>query len=219
MQWTPREYRAFCRERRITLIEDGAQAFGVEIDGIVSGGAGRQSVFADADVATLSFHPAKVLGGIGDGGAVLCKSTRMAARVRSLANHGRTAGGQHEHVAAGWNSRMDAIQAAWLLRGLDVIDDVIDERRRLHALYSKLLTEGIIGVKPASAVYRSRPIEAHGNGYLITISTDMSFEDKRIPAEDIVKRLGRAEHRSAPDLPAHDRGHGQRSHRVRLSSE
>ena len=93
------EFRTLCRERRITLIEDGAQAFGIQVDGAASGRAGRESVFADADVATLSFHPAKVLGGIGDGGAVLCKTARVAERVRCLANHGRA--GQHEHVAAG----------------------------------------------------------------------------------------------------------------------
>ena len=76
------EFRGICRDKRITLIEDGAQAFGVKFDG--------QSVFADADVATLSFHPAKLIGGIGDGGAVLTRSDRIAQRVSALANHGRT---------------------------------------------------------------------------------------------------------------------------------
>lgn len=113
------EFRGFCREKRITLVEDGAQAFGVMSDG--------ESVFADADVATLSFHPAKVIGGIGDGGAVLTNNERTAKRVRALANHGRAA--HDEHMAIGWNSRMDAIQAAWLLRALEVSDRVIEDRR------------------------------------------------------------------------------------------
>jgi len=119
------EFRGVCRDKRITLIEDGAQAFGVKYDG--------QSVFADADVATLSFHPAKVIGGIGDGGAVLTRSERVAKRVRALANHGRS--GHYEHAAVGWNSRMDAIQAAWLLRALEVSDRVIEGRKDVqHAL-------------------------------------------------------------------------------------
>lgn len=119
------EFRGFCRENRITLIEDGAQAFGVQVDG--------ESVFADADVATLSFHPAKVIGSIGDGGAVLTNSDRTAKRVRALANHGRL--GHDEHVAVGWNSRMDAIQAAWLLRALEVSDKVVEDRRATMARY------------------------------------------------------------------------------------
>lgn len=119
------DFRVYCRAERITLIEDGAQAFGVKYDG--------ESVFKDADVATLSFHPAKVIGGIGDGGAVLTKNARTAARIRSLANHGRTA--HFEHAVVGWNSRMDAIQATWLLRALDVADEVIEERVDLADRY------------------------------------------------------------------------------------
>jgi UDP-2-acetamido-2-deoxy-ribo-hexuluronate aminotransferase len=119
------EFRGFSRDKRITLIEDGAQAFGVKYDGA--------SVFADADIATLSFHPAKVIGAIGDAGAVLTRNERTAKRVRALANHGRS--GHYEHAAVGWNSRMDAIQAAWLLRALDVCWQVLDGRRDiLHAL-------------------------------------------------------------------------------------
>ncbi len=117
--------REFCRERRIMLVEDGAQAFGIKYEG--------ESVFKDADIATLSFYPAKVIGAIGDAGAVLTRSPRMAARVRALANHGRSA--HFEHAAVGWNSRMDAIQAAWLLRALAVADTVIEERRRLARLH------------------------------------------------------------------------------------
>jgi UDP-2-acetamido-2-deoxy-ribo-hexuluronate aminotransferase len=184
------EYRAFCRERRITLIEDGAQAFGVEVtkgEGFL--GVNRQSVFAEADVATLSFHPAKVLGGIGDGGAVVCKTTRMAARVRALANHGRGGHGQHEHVAAGWNSRLDAIQAVWLLRGLDVIDEVIEARRALHAQYVDVLTAMLFESRPGATTYSARPGGVLTNGYMNTVSMDRSREDKRKPAAEIVRCL------------------------------
>lgn len=169
------EFRAFCRERRITLIEDGAQAFGVEIDI-----AGRRSVFADADVATLSFHPAKVLGGIGDGGAVLTRSHHVAATVRSLANHGRTPGMQHKHYRAGWNSRMDAIQAAWLLRGLDVIDEVIEARRSLRDLYVTMLTATV----QAPNITRSPAYpDITTNGYMTTLVTNQA------PAEEVVTCL------------------------------
>lgn len=169
------DFRQLCRERHITLIEDGAQAFGVQVDDQTSGFAGRQSVFADADVATLSFHPAKVLGGIGDGGAVLAKSPCVADRVRSLANHGR-AGAQHEHVAAGWNSRMDAIQAAWLLRALDVIDEVIEARRATFAAY---VHHAIMELPDTATLL----LPFNTNGYMTV------FLSKKAPAADIVKKL------------------------------
>ena len=129
------DFRVFCRERRIPLIEDGAQAFGVKFDG--------QSVFADADIATLSFYPAKVLGGVGDGGAVVCKTQRTADSVRLFANHGRT--GHYRHATVGWNSRMDAIQARWLTRALDVIDEVLDARRKITRLYGARMDGRVLG--------------------------------------------------------------------------
>lgn len=167
------EYREFCRERRITLIEDGAQAFGVRLHG--------ESIFADADVATLSFHPAKVLGALGDGGAVLTKTARVAERVRALGNHGRAGSGQHTHVAVGWNSRLDAIQAAWLLRALYVIDEVIEERCRLRDLYVTLLTANV------QAPDRTRSPAYPGvvtNGYMTTL-----MRTNQPPADVVVQRL------------------------------
>ncbi len=173
------EFRSLCRERHITLIEDGAQAFGVEVDGA--------SVFADADVATLSFHPAKVLGGIGDGGAVITKTARTAARVRSLANHGR-AGAQHEHAVAGWNSRLDAIQAAWLLRALDVVDEVIDQRRALHLKYVELLSSAITAGRRDVEAHYVHPASVQTNGYMNTVTHSFSRND-RVPAAKIVQHL------------------------------
>lgn len=140
------EFRGICHDKRITLIEDGAQAFGVQYEG--------QSVFADADVATISFHPAKVIGGIGDGGAVLTRNERVAKRVRALANHGRA--GHYEHAVVGWNSRMDAIQAAWLLRALEVSDKVIEDRIVTH--HQHVLGDRGTGV--------SFPVATASNGYL-----------------------------------------------------
>jgi dTDP-4-amino-4,6-dideoxygalactose transaminase len=123
------QFRSFCRDKRVTLIEDGAQAFGVRF--------ADKSIFEDADAITLSFHPAKVIGGIGDGGAVLTRSARTAARIRALANHGRVA--HQEHAVVGWNSRMDAIRAAWLLRALEVSDRVRDARQSIVYRYGTRL--------------------------------------------------------------------------------
>src|SRR5262249_688455 len=57
-----REIRAFCKDRGVALVEDAAQAFGVEAFG--------RPLLEEAEIAALSFYPAKVLGGAMDGGAI-----------------------------------------------------------------------------------------------------------------------------------------------------
>ena len=118
------EIRAFCKERDIALVEDGAQCFGVEAFG--------KPVLAEAGVATLSFYPAKVVGGAMDGGAVTMQSKDHEAFLRSICNHGRSDHYSYAHV--GWNSRMGGLQAAFLSRVLDHVPAILESRRRRRGL-------------------------------------------------------------------------------------
>ena len=68
------DIRAFCKERGLALVEDGAQCFGVEAFG--------EPVLAKAELATVSFYPAKVVGGVMDGYAVTVQSREHEAFVR-----------------------------------------------------------------------------------------------------------------------------------------
>ncbi len=119
------EIRTFCAGRGICLIEDAAQAIGVELDG--------RPVLAGAALATLSFYPAKVIGGCMDGGAVVTGDTALADTVRSLANHGRSAHYAHQRV--GWNSRMSGLQADYLLEVMKHAGEIVAARRRLVGRY------------------------------------------------------------------------------------
>lgn len=142
--------RELCRERGVALVEDAAQAYGVEHSG--------QSVFEHAELSTLSFYPAKVLGGAMDGGAVLCRDGEVADRVRQLGNHGRS---QHYGYArVGHNSRMSGVQGAFLNHLIEHRGTLLDARRRLDARYREALgnARGIEWVTAPSAV--------RGNGYL-----------------------------------------------------
>lgn len=85
------------------LIEDCAQAHGAFRNGM-AGTFGHMAAF--------SFYPTKNLGAIGDAGAVLTNDKTLAQPARLLANHGQTE--RHNHIIAGDNYRMDAIQAAVL---------------------------------------------------------------------------------------------------------
>ena len=117
--------RHLCRAAGIPLIEDAAQAFGVRYEG--------KPVFAEAQIATTSFYPAKVLGAAGDGGAVFCQDAGMAERIRCLSNHGRT--GHYQHEAVGWNSRLDSLQAAYLELSLLHINARLASRRKIAKRY------------------------------------------------------------------------------------
>ena len=97
----------------VPVLEDTAQAAGS------LGPSGRPGSLGT--VATFSFFPSKNLGCIGDGGAVATNSAEIAETVRMLRFHGSRDQATWELV--GYNSRLDALQAAFLrvlLRELDV---------------------------------------------------------------------------------------------------
>lgn len=123
------EIRAFCKERDVALVEDGAQCFGVEAFG--------KPILAGAGMATLSFYPAKVVGGAMDGGAVTMQSKEHEKLLRSICNHGRSDHYSYAHV--GWNSRMGGLQAAFLSRVLDELPGILESRRASAAWYRERL--------------------------------------------------------------------------------
>jgi dTDP-4-amino-4,6-dideoxygalactose transaminase len=125
------DYRACCREEEVVLVEDGAQAVGVRWQGT--------SIYRGAQLATISFYPAKVLGACGDAGAVVTDDEGLATRLRQLGNHGRT--GHYEHGLVGWNSRMSGFDAAYLTLGLEYLEARLESRRQLAARYRERLAE------------------------------------------------------------------------------
>jgi len=148
----------------LLIIEDAAQALGSRVEGQCAGTFGA--------AAAVSFFPAKVLGCLGDGGAVIANDERVAERVRSLHNHGRDA---HGNVSGwGFNSRLDNLQAAILDYRLRKYDAVIARRRELARAYDGAL-EGVAEVvRPPGPdadevhfdVYQNYEIEADQRDHL-----------------------------------------------------
>jgi dTDP-4-amino-4,6-dideoxygalactose transaminase len=118
-----------CDRRGLTLIEDAAQAHGARWC--------DRRVGALSDVACFSFYPGKNLGAFGDAGAVVTDDADLAARVRTLANHGSPAGDRHTHATVGRNSRLDGLQAAVLSTKLRYLDDWNQQRRRRALEYTE----------------------------------------------------------------------------------
>ena len=113
----------------LKVIEDAAQAHGARYKG--------QPVGSLADAAAFSFYPAKNLGALGDGGAVVTNDDALAACVRKLGNYGSQI--KYQHETAGINSRLDELQAALLRVKLAHLDEWNKRRRRIAADYSETL--------------------------------------------------------------------------------
>jgi len=110
------------REHNLVLIEDASQAHGAMVS--------RRRVGGIGDIGTFSFYPAKPLGALGEGGAVVTNDPKIAEKVRLLRNWGHMKEGVHS--VAGFNMRMDAIQAAVLMVKLNHVQFWTASRSR-HA--------------------------------------------------------------------------------------
>jgi dTDP-4-amino-4,6-dideoxygalactose transaminase len=112
------------------VIEDAAQSIGArrKIDGkwVMAGEA--------AAVGTFSFFPSKNLGGYGDGGMVVTQNDEIATRIRRLRVHGGMKTYYHEEV--GYNSRLDALQAAILSAKLVNLASWSAARRKNASYYN-----------------------------------------------------------------------------------
>ncbi|MFW6030802.1 MAG: DegT/DnrJ/EryC1/StrS family aminotransferase [Halanaerobiales bacterium] len=115
----------------IKVVEDVCQAIGAEYKGAQVGNFG--------DTAALSFFPSKNLGGYGDGGMVLTNDKELADRIKRLRVHG--AEPKYYHKEVGYNSRLDAIQAAVLRVKLQYLDEWTKGRQRVADTYNKLFKE------------------------------------------------------------------------------
>jgi len=115
--------------RAILIIEDAAQAFGASIGARKAGNLG--------DLAAFSFYPTKNLAACGDGGLVTTNREDDARTIRCLRDHGQT--GKYRHERFGWNSRLDAMQAAILSIKLPLLDGWNQRRRAIARVYRERL--------------------------------------------------------------------------------
>ena len=121
-------------EYELPVVEDCAQAHGAKYR--INGEWKRAGTVGA--VAGFSFYPAKNLGAMGDGGAVVTNDPELATKMRWLRDHGSTE--KYVHITPdGWNSRLDAIQAAVLSIKLKKLDEWNARRRSAAAHYHEAL--------------------------------------------------------------------------------
>ncbi len=168
------------RENNLKVIEDCAQAAGATYKGRKAGCLG--------DVGCFSFFPTKNLGAAGDGGIIVTDDERIYRQCRALRVHGSGLDGLYTYgiqkgenisekyvdfngnlpkyfnFVAGYNSRLDAIQAAILSVKLQYLDSWNNRRREIAKQYDERITNPNI-TKPLIAKYNTHIY------YVYTITT------------------------------------------------
>jgi len=114
------------KKHNFKVLEDCAQSHGADINGKKSGSFG--------DVASFSFYPTKNLGALGDGGALTTNDSYLFSKIKNLKQYGWAE--KYKVIEKyGINSRLDEIQAAFLLHKLDKLDLLNQERRSIAKKY------------------------------------------------------------------------------------
>jgi dTDP-4-amino-4,6-dideoxygalactose transaminase len=140
--WTA--FSRLAKKYELKVIEDAAQAWGAEWNGVKAGALG--------DAAAFSFYPTKNLSAAGDAGMVTTQSDDVDELARSLRQHGMRVRYHHDEV--GWNARMDGFQGAILTVKLKYIDGWNNARRAVADRYHSLFT--------AAGLTEHGPYPSHG---------------------------------------------------------
>jgi dTDP-4-amino-4,6-dideoxygalactose transaminase len=142
--------KALAKKYGLKVIEDCAQSFGARYLG-ACGGCGNtcdremnaaihnKQTGSIGDVGAFSFYPTKNLGAFGDGGLITTNDDGIAERCRMLRSHGEKS--RYHNELLGYNSRLDALQAAILRVKLPYIDIWNAQRREVAARYSAALRQ------------------------------------------------------------------------------
>jgi dTDP-4-amino-4,6-dideoxygalactose transaminase len=150
------------RRHSLVVIEDDAQAIGSEYKGRKAGTLGN--------IGCFSFYPTKNLGGAGDGGMVTTDSEELYTAIKAYKEHGAGEAGaktleyqegityavdtdekatelynpyKYYNYVIGYNSRLDAIQAAVLMAKLKHLDEYNNKRARIAKMYFEGLTSKV----------------------------------------------------------------------------
>jgi dTDP-4-amino-4,6-dideoxygalactose transaminase len=164
---------AVAKKHGLKVLEDAAQAHGARLCGHRSGSLGHAAAF--------SFYPGKNLGALGDGGAVTTNDSSLADQVRVLRNYGSRK--KYINEVKGYNSRLDELQAAFLMEKLPRLDDDNYQRRIIAEHYSMNLS-GLSGLAlPAQAA------DTESAWHLYVVQADERELLMRILSEDGIQTM------------------------------
>lgn len=172
------EILTLANKHNLVVVEDACQAHGAMYKGKRTGNLGHAAGF--------SFYPTKNLGACGDAGIITTNDANVAAAAQALRNCGQTAKNVHELPP--FNHRLDSIQAAILRVKLHYLDQWIASRRKLAAVYNKLLTSSNV----------IRPVEPQGYEHVYHLYVIRAQHRDTLQAQLKERGIGTAIHYPKP---------------------
>lgn len=163
--------KLFCEKENIVLIEDSAQGLGAFNDKLHAGSWGVGGC--------ISFYPAKVVGCLGDGGAIITNNDELANFAKSFRDHGR--GEELEAINWGRNSRLDSINARVIIERLNNLNTLINQRRNLAYIYYERLKE----IEKKGFILLPQKYSTNSK----SLSTFQNFEIQALARDDLMKFL------------------------------
>lgn len=118
------------KKYNLKIIEDAAQAHGQSYNDKKCGGM--------SDISTFSFYPNKHVT-TGEGGMILTSSDELFKKCNYFKNLCFTAENRFVHNDLGWNFRMSNLQAAVGVAQLEKLEEHIEIKKQMGAMYQKLL--------------------------------------------------------------------------------
>jgi dTDP-4-amino-4,6-dideoxygalactose transaminase len=192
------DLQALVATQQIAILEDAAQAAGAKLGGARVGALG--------DAATFSFFPSKNLFCLGDGGAIVTGDEEVAERARLLRLHGSR--DKQSYSDVGYNSRLDAVQAAVVRALLPCLDDWNEQRRTLAAAYEQAglaelvsLPQTPVDAEPAPHMY---VVRSDRRDDLLQALADAGIESRALYAVPVHRQAPMAPHANGVELPATD---------------
>jgi dTDP-4-amino-4,6-dideoxygalactose transaminase len=149
---------SICSRVRVPVIEDAAQAIGAEYPS----DDGPRRAGAIGEFGFFSFYPTKNLGAFGDGGMALTRDATLAARLRIIRNQGLEP--KYYHEVLGGNFRLDALQAAILLKKLPHLGEW-SRRRWEIAQHYRASFSGLAPALQSPIEPYAESIGVHGHTY------------------------------------------------------
>ena len=139
---------AFAQQFQLKVIEDAAQAIGVEFN--------NRHVGYYGDAGAISFYGNKTMT-CGEGGIILTDSDLIAKTCRRLKNHGRSRRGTFIHEQIGFNFAMTEMQAAVGIAQLRKLPAIIDRKGQIHQAY-QLGLKDLPQLEPVFIDPRCKPV-------------------------------------------------------------
>ncbi len=121
------------QEFGLTVVEDATESLGALYKGRPVGGLGH--------IGCLSFNGNKTITS-GGGGMLVTGDARLAAKARYLSTQAKDDPLEYVHHQVGFNYRLSNIQAALGCAQLELLDEYVAAKRRIHQAYQ----EGLAGV-------------------------------------------------------------------------